>query len=599
MELILQVFYSIFSGALLALAIPNELHLLGAPFYTLLAFVPYYLVYNRLKNYRQAFLCGFCQSITTHLISSYWLAFFKDFAILTLGASAFGTACIGGIFGLYLYLPYADSKSHNILNDEGLYTSFRNTSSFRIFYFASLYTIYEWVKSSGFLGYPWGTVSSAVFKWPLLRQLASITGTYGITFVIVLFNAILSETYIHYKVRQGKRDYSRYYYTSLTGKVFFIFLILILAHGLYQYNKERKPEKLITTIMVQQNSNPWDESTDIPSILLSQQLTQTQTNKLHEQGKNPDLVVWSEGCLKYPFPDYEQRYSFMPAQSPLFDFIDQIDAPFILGGSFVRDRENQKYNNAALLFDKDGQLRGFYGKNHLVPFAESLPFIEYPKIRNIISKVIGISAGWTPGDQYVYFEIPCKLTPDYKLPAVKNINLNQSYEEQKEEENTPPTVKATAPICFDDAFTDIMRPMFLNGAELFVNMSDDSWSLKKSSEYQHFVIGSYRAIEYRTTLIRSTNAGYSVVVDPAGKVIADMPLFTVDALSYDVPVYKRIMTTYARFGNWLPYTLVFFFIIYLVYSFIIFEKTDFIPSERKIKKHKKNKDKKKNSKINK
>ena len=139
MELILQVFYSIFSGALLALAIPNELHLLGAPFYTLLAFVPYYLVYNRLKNYRQAFLCGFCQSITTHLISSYWLAFFKDFAILTLGASAFGTACIGGIFGLYLYLPYADSKSHNILNDEGLYTSFRNTSSFRIFYFA-LYT---------------------------------------------------------------------------------------------------------------------------------------------------------------------------------------------------------------------------------------------------------------------------------------------------------------------------------------------------------------------------------------------------------------------------------------------------------------------------
>ncbi len=602
MELILQVFYSIFSGAILALAIPNELNLLGAPFYTLLAFIPYYLVYNRIKNYRQAFLCGFFQALTTHLISSYWLAFFKDFAILTLGASAFGTAGIGGIFGIYFYLPYADCKSHNKLNEESLYINFSKTSSFRIFYFAALYTVYEWVKSSGFLGYPWGTVSSAVFKWPHLRQLASITGTYGITFIIVLFNAILAEVYIHYKVRSNRKDYNRYYYTSLVGLVFLILGSLIFIHGLYQYNKDRKPEKILTTIMVQQNSNPWDESTDIPSILLSQQLTQTQTKKLNEKGKNPDLVVWSEGCLKYPFPDYEYIYSQLPKQRPLFEFIKNINAPFILGGSYIKDKDSQKYNNAALLFDKEGQFRGYYGKNHLVPFAESLPFIEYPKIRNIMTKIIGISAGWTPGDQYVYFELPCKTTENYKLPAVKNIDLNKTYEEQKNIEEKPVTVKVTAPICFDDAFPDIMRPMFLNGAELFVNITDDSWSLKKSSEYQHFVIGSYRAIEYRTTLIRSTNAGYSVVLDPAGKILADMPLFEIHALSYDVPIYKRVMTTYARFGNWLPYTFILLFVIYFIYAFIVFDKTDFIPSERKIKKHKKNKNKKKakkNSKIQK
>ncbi|MCR5189463.1 MAG: apolipoprotein N-acyltransferase, partial [Treponema sp.] len=488
MELILQVFYSIFSGALLALAIPNELHLLGAPFYTLIAFIPYYLVFNKIKNYKQAFLCGFCQALTTHLISSFWLAYFKDFAALTLGASAFGTACIGGIFGLYLYLPYSDTKSHNKLNEESLYINFTKTSSFRIFYFTALYTIYEWVKSSGFLGYPWGTVSSAMFNWPHLRQLASITGTYGITFIILLFNAIAAEVYIHYVLRSQKRDYSRYFYTSLSALIFLIFALLIYLHGLYQYDRERKPQKLLTTIMVQQNSNPWDQRTDTPSILLSQELTLKQIEQLKDEGKAPDLIVWSEGCLKYPFPDSEAYYANMPSRKPLVDFIKETQTPFVLGGSFVLDQENQKYNNAALLFDKDGRFRGYYAKNHLVPFAEALPFIEYPQIKEIMQKIVGISAGWTPGDQYVYFEVPCKTTPYYKLPAVKNIDLNIPYQLQKDNEKTPVTVKLTAPICFDDSFTDIMRPMFLNGAELFVNITDDSWSLKKSSEYQHFVI---------------------------------------------------------------------------------------------------------------
>ena len=130
-----------------------------------------------------------------------------------------------------------------------------------------------------------------------------------------------------------------------------------------------------------------------------------------------------------------------------------------------------------------------------------------------------------------------------------------------------------------------MRPMFLNGAELFINITDDSWSLKESSEIQHFAIAAYRAIEYRTTLVRSANAGYSVVVDPSGRVINDQPLFQPSSVYCDVPVYERHMTTYARFGNWLPYSIAILFIIYSFYMWKTFKKTDYIPSERK--KHKK------------
>ena len=177
MELILQVFYSIFSGVILAIAIPNELYLFGCPYFSLFAFIPYYLVFNRIKNYREAFLCGFLQAITTHLISSYWLAYFKDFAALTLGASAFGTGMIGAVFGLLLYLPYADFDVQNKLNENCLFRNFTKTPVFRIFYFAAMYVVYEWVKSSGFLGYPWGTVSSTMFRWAVLKQISAITGT--------------------------------------------------------------------------------------------------------------------------------------------------------------------------------------------------------------------------------------------------------------------------------------------------------------------------------------------------------------------------------------------------------------------------------------
>ena len=82
-----------------------------------------------------------------------------------------------------------------------------------------------------------------------------------------------------------------------------------------------------------------------------------------------------------------------------------------------------------------------------------------------MEKVVGISAGWAPGDQYVFFDVPCHVTENFKLPAVKNIDLTKDYYEQKKEEEKPYTVRISTPICFDDAFTDIMRPLFLNGTE--------------------------------------------------------------------------------------------------------------------------------------
>ena len=619
MALILQVFYSVFSGLLLTLGIPNELFLLGNPFYAFISLIPYYIAIKRAGNFKQAFLLGFLQSITTHLFSSFWLAYFKDFAIFTLGASAIGTGCIGGFMALFLYLPF--SRQTEIYRKLSIYCAkkpFFEDPAFRILYFSVIYTLYEWVKSSGFLGYPWGTISSAMYKWHSFTQLAAITGTYGITFLTVMFDCIvveaLSAMILSAKV-YPEYKFSVYGPVINAAKTFGILFAITLFWGNCEYNMARTPDKILTTVMVQQNYDPWLVTSDSKTILKSEELSQKKINELKKLDKKPQLVVWSEGSLQRNLPNAYDIYEWEPDERPLIDFIRQNQVPLLTGGIYrktkhietkVKDKDGvetvekkafHNYYNIAAMFDKDGAFRGYYGKLHLVPFAESIPGINNPVIAKIFSKVVGISAGWTQGEQLTYFEIPCSYYDKETNPRVKYINISipddiaQDYEQ--------PLVRICTPICFDDAFTDVIRPLFLNGAEVFVNLTDDSWSLKKSSEYQHFCIASYRAIEYRTTLVRSTNAGYSVVVNPAGKIIADQPLFEDSSIAVDVPIYKRVLTPYARFGNWLPYSCIVIFVLVSIMMACNFDFYDYIPSERKKplklkkSKHKKNKKHKK------
>ena len=114
------------------------------------------------------------------------------------------------------------------------------------------------------------------------------------------------------------------------------------------------------------------------------------------------------------------------------------------------------------------------------------------------------------------------------------------------------TVNFTVPICFEDAFLAVCLNLHNAGSEVLINITNDSWSKTKSAEYQHFVVAHFRAIELRTTLVRSTNSGYSVVVDPKGNVIASLPLFKAESLYTEVPVYEHKKTFYASYKDWFP-----------------------------------------------
>ena len=203
MRRILQVFYVIFSATLLALAIPNELYHFGSPLLGFIALIPFYFAYNNFESYKEAFLLSALHGLITHLLSSFWLAYFKEYAALTLGASAIGTGLIHGLVGWFYFLPYAKTKKTSTLR----YNQKNYNISFKIIWFVFIYVLWEWVKSCGFLGYPWGTVSSSMYKFKILTQIADITGTYGITFICALF-------YLHQKFQKVQIPKTLFFHTK-------------------------------------------------------------------------------------------------------------------------------------------------------------------------------------------------------------------------------------------------------------------------------------------------------------------------------------------------------------------------------------------------
>ena len=522
MRRFLQVFYAIFSAFIFSLALQNELLPLGSPFLGIFALVPLYLAIRKADSYGEAALLTGLQVLITHLLSSFWLGFFQGYAIFTLGASALGTCIIGTAFGTLLYFFVGRAKKRG-----SIFT--KTTPVLSVLFFAVVWTLYEVSKSKGFLGYPWGTILMSSYKWPLIIQIADITGTWGITFLFALFSAVVGEgVYLlcHTGFFYGKTLFYDYKWTA--GLCISLFCCSVI-YGAFQYTYPRVPQKFLKATLVQHNGDSWSSTEGEASIMQAQRLTEKAIEKsLKNSGVKPDVVVWSETVLSYAHPEAQTYYTYVPFQEGLYPFIERMQVPFLIGSPITINSEEGLFSNGVLYIDQHAQVQDYYAKIHLVPFAEAVPGTEYPWVRDFLESLIGFSSGWMAGTRYNLFEIP--------------LESNQ-------------TVKSSTPICFEDAFPDICRQLYKAGSEVFVNLTNDSWSRTNSAEYQHFVISVFRAIEFRTTLVRSTNSGYTVVVDPRGKVIADLPLFESLYLNTNIPVYERTETLYYRLGEWFPILL--------------------------------------------
>lgn len=514
MSFITSLLAVVLSAVSLSLGIPNELFKMGSALFGLVALVPLYLALAASPGWRRAGVLGGVMMSLVHLLSSFWLANFKDFAIFTIGASTLFYGFLGILPGWLL--------RHSL----------RYSSRLRPFLFATTWTLWEWFKSNGFFAYPWGTLVMSSRSLSPLIQISDLTGTWGISFLFALVSATAAEAILTFgRAERRSAGRSAFFRTAAFTAAL---IVISCAYGAFRLLSPPVPVSSIDVVMVQENADSWDSGSLKANLLRSESLTREAISRA---GKKPDLVVWSESAIPWPYVQNEKYYQFIPAEDPLVPFLAETGAPLLAGSPVLVDPENGGYSNAVILLSPEGKQTDWYGKIQLVPFAEYLPFTEYAWVRRFFDKIVGFSDGWIPGTEFK------------TLPVVTKDGR---------------TVHITTPVCFEDAFSSHVAKLHNAGSDLLVNLTNDSWSKTESAEYQHFTIASFRTIELRTTMIRSTNGGYSVVIDALGRVIADMPLFVADSTFVTVPLYAHRTTFYARFGDWFPAALA--FLVLLVFA---------------------------------
>ena len=517
------------SSVLFPLALPSEffgaaIRLLGLTpdesFFwgnALLGFVciaPVFYAVSRAPTFGFASVLGVIFGGISTALANYWLMFFQGYTIWTMGG-----VTLGYIGYNALLFPFLRGMS-------------RLSRRYRPFLLATAWCVYEYLKSIGFLGYPWGLIAYPAGAFLPLVQFVDITGIWGLSFLMALINALIAEAALVRPTISGRR------LNLFRQAVFGIFLVACaVVYGVIRMAIPIPAATSASLLLVQQNSNPWETGgkSNAAAVQVNMDLTRQGLLASHP---SPDLAVWSESSVTNAWVDPSNRLN--PPDDPLEPFCRSVGVPILFGGIVVVNYEQQAYMNAAILVSPQGKVIDTYGKMHPVPFAESIPFFEYPAVQKFFRNVVGVWNPWYMGSRYTIFDVP--------LQAGGNLRFG-------------------VPICFEDAFCDLDRGFFLRGADMLINITNDSWSNTWSSEIQHFTVARFRAIENRRVLVRSTNGGVSGVVGPWGEVWGRMPFFQQAWRTVEVPVYKEnTFTPYTRYGDWFPRVLAAGLLVVLVFN---------------------------------
>ena len=110
-------------------------------------------------------------------------------------------------------------------------------------------------------------------------------------------------------------------------------------------------------------------------------------------------------------------------------------------------------------------------------------------------------------------------------------------------------------ICYEFIFPELPRAAVRDGAQLLVNLSNDSWFRPGAGPRQHLLFGRLRTIELRRTMVRAANLGPSAIILPTGETALETDGVTPGVESIDVPLFE-MQTIYARVGDLFAWTCV-------------------------------------------
>ncbi len=161
---------AILSGILYALAFPSFIRTAGVPLLGYVCLVPLLLCLAEVPA-PWGVMYGTLAGVLQTMISNYWLGTFN---LLTLQFVSVITALE--------YLPFMAVSVVILRRSRG--------AGFIVFPIA--WTVFDWLRSMGFLGYPWGMLGASQYSVIPIIQISSLTGVWGVTFLLVLCNSVIA-----------------------------------------------------------------------------------------------------------------------------------------------------------------------------------------------------------------------------------------------------------------------------------------------------------------------------------------------------------------------------------------------------------------------
>jgi apolipoprotein N-acyltransferase len=358
-----------------------------------------------------------------------------------------------------------------------------------------LWTTLEYFRTNiPIIGSSWDLSGYPATRSMALLQITSVTGIYGLCFLIAAFGALLAYAVLANTSRVWK---------IAAGVTVLLIVVSVGGAHLIPNAAPQYFAHLVQTNFPQSESYPADWL-----IAHAGELNQLEQISVDAANQQPGIIIWPE--VPAPFslqePLFASRASQIARDANNYFLVGVVD--------WKRSEGKVLASNSAVLLNPSGQRIYSYDKIHLLPFGEYVPLRGWLTFAKRLTADI---SDFTPGATYSVAQLP--------------------------------QGKFGAFICYEAIFPSEVRRFTANGAQLLITISNDGWFGRSSAPEQHMFMARVRAVENRRWLLRDTNNGYTESIDPYGRTAAQLPIDIRGQLTapYD---FRRDLSLYAKFGDW-------------------------------------------------